>query len=254
MKPVKCILFLFTALILIAFSGTAALCADTPESSPWKSEAELGYLLTSGNTETQTANAKLNVIRDSESWKHQFGASGVYSSEKSSATGKGTATAQKYRLSGQSNYKFDDKNAVFGLLTYENDRFSGYKYQLSFAAGYSRQILKTDTLDLSAELGPGYRINKLEDGSTSDIDETEMVGHAAGFFAWKLSKTATFTQTISVDAGSQSVITRSVTALKSQINGHLAMKASYTVKNTSKVPAGTEKTDTETALTLVFSF
>lgn len=254
MKSDKWYAILFVTLVLTAFPGRAALCADKPGKSPWKSEAELGYLSTSGNTETRTANAKLNIIYESESWEHQFHAEGVYASEKSSDTGKDQATAQKYRLSGQTNYKFDDKNSVFGLVTYEDDRFSGYKYQLSFATGYSRQIIKNDTIDLSAELGPGYRINKLEDDSTSDIDEAEIVGHAAGFFAWKLSKTATFTQTISVDTGSQSTITRSVTALTSRINGHLAMKTSYTVKNTSKVPEGTDKTDTETALTLVFSF
>jgi|GEM_PF-3485053 len=179
MKAYKFIVILIVILIITAFWRQAAISAGISKKSPWKSEAEAGYLLTSGNTETQTANAKFNTAYESENWKHRFSAEGVYSSEKSSDTGKNEATAQKYRLLGQTNYKIDEFNSVFGLLTYEDDRFSGYAYQISIVAGYSRQIIKNDTMDLYAEIGPGYRVNKLEDDSASGIDETEVVGHAA---------------------------------------------------------------------------
>ncbi|HGX93410.1 MAG TPA: DUF481 domain-containing protein, partial [Candidatus Tenderia sp.] len=71
---------------------------------------------------------------------------------------------------------------------------------------------------------------------------------------WDVSKTSHFTQELVSDIGEDSTVTKSVTALKTQINGSLAMKLSYTLKNTSKVPTGKEKTDTETAVTLVYGF
>lgn len=56
------------------------------------------------------------------------------------------------------------------------------------------------------------------------------------------------------DIGSDTTITRAVTALQADIVGNLAMKLSYTVEHTSQVPVGVEKTDTETAASLVYSF
>jgi len=58
-----------------------------------------------------------------------------------------------------------------------------------------------------------------------------------------------------VDVGEDTTVTKSVTALTAQINGSLATKITYTIKNTSDVPTDDiEKTDTETAVTLVYSF
>jgi len=51
-----------------------------------------------------------------------------------------------------------------------------------------------------------------------------------------------------------STISESLTAIKANLIGNLAMKLSYRVKHESKVPAGTAKTDTETALSLLYGF
>ena len=59
---------------------------------------------------------------------------------------------------------------------------------------------------------------------------------------------------VTVLADSKNTATKSVTAFKSKITGALSMKASYKVEHDSHVPADTEKTDTETALTLVYDF
>jgi putative salt-induced outer membrane protein len=39
-----------------------------------------------------------------------------------------------------------------------------------------------------------------------------------------------------------------------KVNGNLASKIAYTIKSNSDVPAGTEKTDKITSITLVYSF
>ena len=46
----------------------------------------------------------------------------------------------------------------------------------------------------------------------------------------------------------------SVTALSARLVGNLALVASYKIKNNSKVLAGTEKTDTFTALSFEYAF
>ena len=45
-----------------------------------------------------------------------------------------------------------------------------------------------------------------------------------------------------------------MTAIKATLIGDLALVASYTIKNNSEVPAGTEETDTYSALSLEYAF
>jgi putative salt-induced outer membrane protein len=44
------------------------------------------------------------------------------------------------------------------------------------------------------------------------------------------------------------------TALSTKINGTMQMKAAFIARNDTKVPDGKKKTDTQTSLTLVYSF
>ena len=54
--------------------------------------------------------------------------------------------------------------------------------------------------------------------------------------------------------GSSNTNTKSVSALKFQIIGALSMKVYYRIDNNTDVPEDKEKTDTETAITLVYDF
>ena len=73
-------------------------------------------------------------------------------------------------------------------------------------------------------------------------------------FNYKFSEAVSFQQDVTVITGSSNTNTKPVTALKTQIIGALSMKASYKIDNNTDVPADKEKTDTETALTLIYDF
>jgi putative salt-induced outer membrane protein YdiY len=73
-------------------------------------------------------------------------------------------------------------------------------------------------------------------------------------FNYKFSDAVSFQQDLTVIVGSDNTNTKSVSALKSQIIGALSMKLSYTVDHDSQAPDDKDKTDTETALTLVYDF
>ena len=232
---------------LLALFLTATSYAETKTDTDygtWKGNVELGIVYTTGNTETETTNAKAKAATETEKWRHTV----KYESLKSSD--QGTTTAERYALNGQSDYKLDKKNFFFAMINYEDDRFSGYKYRMTEAIGYGRRVVDEPNLTLDLEIGPGARQSKLETGET----ESEAMVRGAGKLNWKISKTSTLTEDLSVDAGENSTITKSVTALSAQINGSLATKITYTIKNTSNVPPGVEKTDTETAVTLVYNF
>ena len=219
---------------------------DKTEINPgaWEGNIELGIVNTSGNTETKTIYLKAKAATETEYWRHTLN----YESLKSSD--QGVTTADRYELNGQSDFKLDKKNFFFVMINYEDDQFSGYDYRMTEAIGYGRRVLDQPDLTLDLEIGPGARQSKPETGET----ENETMVRGAGKLKWRISKTSRFSEDLSVEAGEDSTVTKSITALSAQINGSLATKITYTVKNISDVPVGVKKTDTETAVTLVYNF
>ena len=253
----NCVIQMTAILILLPVTAgiAAARQADNAEASPWSGDIELGYLMTSGNSDTQSLNARLRILREVSRWRHQLQLESLYNSETREDTDEDETTAQKFLASAKTNLKFDSKNSAFLLGIYEDDRFSGYDYQATVAAGYSRVFIDTDRLTLTGEIGPGWRYSKLHDQAADGKDsETEAIVRLAGLFDWQVSQNAVFAQELSIEAGEDKTITRSATSLKTRVIGALALKASFALKHTDNVPADTDKTDTETALTLVYSF
>ena len=238
---------LLTSALLMA--GNAYAEGETA-ASLWKASAELGFLSTSGTTETETLNAKATASTDRDKWNHKIDLAVLNSSSKNVTTGNNETTAEKFVLSGQSNYKLNKPNFLFGVVSYEDDKLSGFDYQVTEAFGYGRRVIEESDLLLDLEIGPGARQSKLDDGSTA----SETLVRAAAKLDWTISKTSKLTEEFTIDAGEDNTVTKSITSLSTQVNGSLSMKVSYTYKNTSDLPPAAEDTDTETAVTLVYNF
>ena len=218
---------------------------NAEEVKPWEGEVEVGIVATSGNTETQSINVKAKVVNNREKWRH----TGKF--EALNNEDNNTTTAERYLISGKSDYRLSDISYLFGTVDYEDDRFSGYDYRATEVVGYGRRVLNTETMTLELEAGAGARQSKLESTGSKD---SESLPRGSGNYVWKISDTSTFSEELTIDAGSDTTISKSVTGLKTQVAGSLATKITFTVKNTSDVPPGIEKTDTETAVTLVYDF
>jgi len=229
--------------LVSALTLSPATFAATGDSQ-WGGEAELGLVTTSGNTETTTANFKSKLENNREQWHHLFTFETLHSSSEENNT------AERYLLTAQSDYKINDISYAFGRFSYEDDRFSGFEYRATETLGYGRHIIREKTLKFDVEGGPGVRQSKPEIGSS----DSEAILYLSGKLKWDVSETSVFTQNLFSEIGEDVTATKSVTGLKTQINGDLAMKATYTVKQLSEVPVGIDKTDTETAITLVYSF
>ncbi len=230
------------AAIALLGATVPAMAEDAPK--PWKGEAGLGVVATSGNTETTTVKASAGVVYEKEQWRH----TGKFDALNSSDAVR--TTAERYLLSGKSDYKFDELNYMFGTVGYESDRFAGFDYRLTEVLGYGRRVINQSNLTLDLEAGPGARQTKFKTGDS----DSELIGRVAGNLLWKFSPTASFSQNVTSDFGSKSTVTRSVTALTAQLVGGLAMKLSFTARHISDAPITAKKTDTETAVTLVYGF
>lgn len=248
-------LIIFT--IIMLFSGIAT----SAEEKNFSGEGEVGLLVTGGNSENESVNAKLGLKYETGQMLSEANLGALYSSEKTEIDGKkeDKVSAEKYNYSAKVGYKFDEANYVFINGTYEDDRFSGYDYRTSFAAGYGRKVIKKDRMNVNIEVGPGYRYDKTNGYSENGMfidekTEDEAIFRGYGMCSYKFTDTASFQQDITVEAGSDNRVTKSVSALKSRIMGALSMKASFTLTHTSSPPEDKKKTDTETALTLVYDF
>lgn len=218
----------------------------------WEGEAELGVLVTTGNTEETNINGRLGLKHEVAKWRN----TGEFRSAFSET--EGVTTAEKYRTELESNYKFDEQQYWFVRLFHEDDRFSGFEFQSSLTTGYGNRVWQTGErsfLDLSA--GAGYRFNKLEEpGPDGSRDDDEAIGRVAARYDQALSATALFRQTLSVEMGldGNETTTESETSIQANIVGGVSMKAAYRVQHLSDPPAGSEDTDTELSVSLLYGF
>ncbi len=228
-----------TALLLW---GSLAVAADEPQG--FGGEAELGIVTTSGNTNTRSVNARAKLRYLADPWRHELRAEGLRTSDGS------TITAERYLVSGKSDYHFRPHDYLFGTVRYEDDRFSGYDYQFSEALGYGHRALDGPGLTLDLEIGAGGRHSREQGGRRRDVG----IVRGGARLGWDISPTARFTEELLVESGSDNTYSESVSALKVKINGNFAMKLSLTVKNNSAVPPGIRHTDTLSAVTLAYDF
>ncbi len=233
--------------------SSSAFAHDEPApvevKSPWKSSAEVGIVRTTGNTETQNTSLKGDIIYEDGQWKYT-GHGEAFGASQEDAAGDSVVSAERYLLSGKADYKMSDVDYVFGLIQLQKDRFSGFEYEHVVSAGYGRKIIKQADMELDVEIGPGVRFFKVDGG---EADEEALL-RLAGKYWWAITDHSKFTQNLTVEIGEDLTTTTSVTGLQANINSSLAMKLTFTVKNKNEVPADTEKTDTETAVTLVYTF
>ena len=255
MKKNRNLLALASMLTLSAVSFSAAVIAEEAKAekdSPWTSSAELGYVSTSGNTETTSTTAKADVVYEIEKWRHTGHAEAFGQESQDEATKKNVTSAERYELSGKSDYKFTEHDYAFGLIKLKKDRFSGFEYENNVAAGYGRKVIKQEDMELDLEIGPGVRHYKPDNGTS----ETEALLVLAGKYWWAITDSSKFIQELYSDIGEEYTDSKSITGIQANINSSLALKFTYTVRHKSKVPdpATTEKTDTEAAVTLVYNF
>lgn len=218
----------------------------------WEGEAELGVLITSGNTEETNLNSRLGLKHETTTWRNS-GDFRSYYSETDEVT-----TAEKYKAALQSDFKFEGSQYLFTRGAYEDDRFSGYDFQSSLTAGYGNRVWQRGErsfLDLSA--GVGYRFNKLQEpDAEGNRDEEGAIARLAGQFDYGLSENALFRQKLSTEIGldENNTVSESETSLQATVVGNLSMKAAYRVQHISDAPEGSEATDTEISLALLYGF
>jgi putative salt-induced outer membrane protein len=235
--------------LLLAIVSAAAGAADPPP--PWSGEASAGLVVTTGNSESSTANAKFQGVYQSARWRNTTDVTTIKTEQTDPATGDDVRTAERYLLGNKTDFNFTDRDYAFLALEFEKDLVGPIRERTSETAGYGRKILTGPAHLLEAEIGAGAR--QTEDQGTAE-ENSDTIGRARVAYKWNFSETSAFGETLKVESGDSNTFTESVTELKVSLVGKLFALASYTARSNSDVPPGTKKTDTITALSLGWTF
>lgn len=258
--------FTLLAIGMFSFAATAApssfMFDDIQDRDPaveeggmWRASAEFGFLMRSGNTDSQSWKAKLDLQRDTELWRHR-GALAYDRAERKVDTGT-EVDADRLFTSLQSNRVFGESlnSSFFMYGSYEDDRMSSFEFQSTVAAGYGSRYHYNTAVFADFEIGPGLAYDKPID----EESEVNAILRLATNIEWEISETARFTQLLSTELGEDNTRSRAVSALTANLNSRLAMRLTMTLTHNSTVAPKSsgelpEKLDTETAVTLVYTF
>ncbi|MCG9695725.1 DUF481 domain-containing protein [Shewanella sp. Isolate11] len=237
--------------ILLVVPFTAHAGADFVEGDKiFAADAELGATVTTGNTESTSVKARLDMKHELGNWENQYLIETLYKEDDGEETGK------RYYGLIQADYLINEKNYLFANANHEIDPFTGYESTTTASSGYGHKFINSETTLFAIEVGPGYRYKRLDEESAFDAGydtESGWIGHGVMNFETKISESSKFKQMFIADVG-KSIEGRSETSITANIAGSLAMKFAVIVRYNGDPLEDTKSTDTETNMTLLYSF
>jgi len=250
-----------TMAFLLALAPALCVWADEappPPQDVWIGKGQFGFLSSHGNSDAESLNGNVDLLRYDGAWKNEFYVGGLYGKN------SGIVSAERWETWGQSNYTLSGDLFVFGGLRYEHDLFDGFEYQASLTGGLGYKLVNTDDTKLTAQVGAGYRrlnpeeIDKDPDGEVVSRTPLGATGNAIGTvgvdFSHTFTKTTVFTNKFLMEAGSSNTLLRDDLALTVKMSDKLALSVGYGIKDNTKPPAPLKKLDEVASVNLVFGF
>ncbi len=233
------------ALAALACLWSAAAIAQE-EDGGLAAQVELGAISTTGNTEDRNVRFRGKLGWSRNAWDYALSLDGFRSSK------EGELAARRLYSVADARYAVNEDSFVQARLSHEDDRFGGYDSQTDLSLSYGRNLL-TGRADMTLSLSAGVGARQSRDeAAMRDLDEA--IARLGADFAWSISDAAVFSQELLVDAGGEIGVLRAESGIETRILGNLSLRFSFNLKRQSEVPAGREKTDTETSVTLLMRF
>lgn len=224
--------------------ASAMLLASTAQAE-FSGTGEFGLVFNRGNSETEAANARLELLWERERWENESTATAVY------ARDSGTTSANRFALANTLNYSLSERSFAGGSLRYDRDQFSSFRYQASLAAGYGYRVLTGETHRLTVEGGPGYQFAEIRDTGES---ENQAILRGRVNYRWQIAESTRLTNRLLVESGTKNTFAENALALSVAINSRLSLGTGVTVRHNTDVEPGRKKTDTLTTVTLGYNF
>jgi putative salt-induced outer membrane protein len=234
-----------------------ALFATSTAQAQWTGKAELGIMVSDGNSEATSANTKFDLAHESEKWKHAVYVGALY--------GKNATfvTAERYEARYQADYKITDRLSWFGAIRGEKDSFSGFVYQATVSTGAGYKFIDSPTTKLAASLGAGYRTLKQEVLIKTDAGEvidriegesqSDPIVTLGSTFEHNFNDTTKITNKLLAESGSDNTAVQDDISLQVSMTDTLALAVGFGVRYNTDPPPLSETTDLLTTVNLVYN-
>jgi putative salt-induced outer membrane protein len=214
--------------------------SEEGDERPWKNTTELGFVTTTGNTETENLSFKNTFTYGWTKTSLKFDAS-MLTAEQTTREASNVggslvvdetteSTAENYRLALKLRRELRERLFAYGSANWERDVFSGIDSRYVYGAGVGYRLLDEERQQLAVELGADYTDEQPVGAAQSD---TYAGARAAADYEWKFSETAKLSQELemlwNLEESSDYRI-NSVTSLTAALTSKLALKTSYTIR------------------------
>ncbi|MEH8020469.1 MULTISPECIES: DUF481 domain-containing protein [Rheinheimera] len=255
------------ALLLCLFGAQAAEGDDLPSGEePLQpigffgtvtGDIELGFLFTSGNTDSFAIRANSELVHDLEYFRNRYQMQSLLQKNNVARNANGdtqnVTTASRYSFTGQSNYKLvKGRESIFGRATYAHDKFGAFREQASLAVGYGNRVYEQRTSYFDLETGPGFSYSN----TAASVTHSGVIWFVAANLDYALFDTSSFRQTLegALSLDGENTIFLSRSSITTKIIDKLSMRFSFIVKYNSEPEGDLRKADTETSASLVYTF
>jgi len=248
--------------------GTASNAANN---GGWSGSGEFGFASSRGNSRTDNANAKLTLNQENEMWKNNFFFTGLRSKgevqvqdNEGNTINRLSTTANRYDAGASVGFKLDPRSYIVGAARYDHDDFGANLWQGTVSIGYGYVALKNEKMELSFEIGPGYKEYRPADQQVTLPDnsivrvrqdsESEPVARGLVNLKYRLTGNTALEDTLLMEAGTKNKYYQNDIGLSVSMTKKLAVKLGYQVRYNSDVQVGIKNTDTLATTNLVYNF
>ena len=251
------------ALFLLPLTSFVTTAEEAKAKPEYTASAELGFLYKTGNTKNANIKAGFNVQHEKDKWKTLVDFSILVKKDEieDDAGNKNFETTDNtWNFLTQTNYTIGKvgKNYLYGSLTHEQDKFSSFESQSSFSAGWGRNWYKTKTSSLFADIGPGVTYDVIRATETTPSENnTNFIIQAQVRYKHQFNDFVKFEQYFIAKQATQSgenSVYKSETSISAKLIDALQLKFAIRIDYDTEVEEGFENTNSETSMTLIYSF
>ncbi len=226
-------------------AASALLFSGLAGAQDWSGKGELGYVMVTGNTESEVLNVAAEVARNYNGWDNSVRFAAV------SSENDGDKSGESYTLEGTTEYDLTERKYVFGNARYFEDRFDSFEEIYSIAGGMGYRAIKTEAMHWNVSVGLGYTHQKFEE-TGEDISGASFL--VISNYSHSLTDTTDFTNDTRFEDTANNTFIQNIAGLSVAINSSLALKVGYEVRYNSNPAQADENTDTITSVNIVYKF
>lgn len=216
-------------------------------------EVNVGGSMATGNTDTTRVDGEIKARFKAGRLEDNYRLVTEFSND------NGRKTAQRILGSIESRFDMQEDLFIFGYLEFDDDKFSGFKYEVEGAFGAGYKVIDDDNMRLLLQVGPGYRYSKFPTPALSALplvssNENELLIRGSADFEYIITNTLSITNAFIVTWDSNRTKLENTTAITSALIGDLSTRLSLNIRYNTEPPLLTKKTDTLTKVSLVYGF